>query len=118
MLTENRNVKQERAGRRRWFEDEEIELIVWYHPAGEVDGFQICYGRPDNSRALTWRTGAGFAHSRIDAGDTTPLKNETPVLAPDGTVPWAEVTALFRDRSATLEAPLRDLVLKKLADQG
>jgi hypothetical protein len=120
VLSENRNVKQERAGRRRWFEDEEIELIVWYRPTGEVDGFQICYGPPGGSggRALTWRQGAGFAHSRIDAGDATPLKNETPVLAPDGAVPWAEVAEMFRDRSVTLEAPLRDLVLGKLAEGG
>ena len=118
VLAENRSVKQERAGRRRWFEDDEIELIVWYRPAGEIEGFQICYGRPDDGQALTWRLGTGFALDRIDAGDATPLKNETPILAPDGAIPWAEITALFLDRSVGLEAPLRDLVLKKLADKN
>ena len=118
MLSENRSVKQERAGRRRWFEDDEMELIVWYRATGDVEGFQICYGRPNAGRALTWRSGTGFAHDRIDAGDATPLKNETPILAPDGAIPWAEVTALFHDHSLELEAPLRELVLKKLADKN
>ena len=118
MLTENRTVKQERAGRRRWFEDDELELIVWYQAAGEMEGFQICYGPPDDGWALTWRPGVGLAHSRVDAGEATPFKNETPVLEPDGKIPWREVTALFRDHSARLEAPLRDFVLGKLSEGG
>jgi hypothetical protein len=111
MLTENRSVKQEPGGQRRWFED---ELIVWYRASGEIEGFQLCYDQSGCREALTWRPGAGLARSRIDGGDHSPLKNETPVLTADGRKPWAQVPALFRARSATLEPPLRDLVLSRL----
>jgi hypothetical protein len=114
VLTENRAVKQEQGGRRRWFEDDGLELIVWYRAPGEMEGFQLCYDQSDGMHALTWRQGAGFAHHRVDPGDTSPLKNETPVLAPHGRARCAEATALFRARSAGLEAPLRELILKEL----
>ncbi len=114
MLTENRNVKQEPGARRRWFEDDDLELIVWYRPAGELEGFQLCYDEPDGAHALTWRQGAGFARNRVDGGDATPLKNETPVLTPDRKTPAKDVTALFRARSATIEVPLRELILRRL----
>ena len=111
MLTENRNVRQEPGHHRRWFEGDGLELIVWQDAHTAVDGFQLCRA----GQALTWRRGAGFVHTRVDEGDETPLKNLTPVLVPDGPVPWAELTAQFRAASATLEAGLRELILARLA---
>ena len=102
MLVENLHVRQDRpdtSGRRRWFESEGLELVFWFDAHGAVEGFQICYERRGGERALTWRAGRGFAHATIDSGDTNPLKNETPVLIPDGEVPWVELTQLFRLRS-------------------
>jgi len=116
VLKEYQNVRQEPGRRRRWFEGEELELIVWETPVGGVEGFQLCYvARDGGGRALTWRPGAGFAHTRVDEGDASPLKNETPVLMPDGAVPWTELTALFSKAGAALETPLRELVLARLA---
>ena len=44
MLVEFPNVKQEGgANRRRWFQGDGLELIVWYGTAGTPQGFQICY---------------------------------------------------------------------------
>ena len=56
MLRENRNVRQEPGHRRRWFEDDGLELIVWLDGADEVEGFQLCRA----GRALTWRRDVGF----------------------------------------------------------
>ena len=115
MLTEFRQVKQEPGGRRRWFESDGLELIVWYESDGEISGFQLCYGSGEKAEhALTWRRGTGFAHHVVDSGDEDPERNETPVLLPDGAVPWQNVTALFAARSGTLEAELRALVLQRL----
>jgi hypothetical protein len=115
VLKEYRNVKQEPQGRRRWFEDEDLELIVWYSPAGSVTGFQICYEAEDGrERALTWRAGEGFDHARVDLGGTNPFKNLTPILLPDTAVPWVPITELVRSRSEPLEAELRELVLARL----
>ncbi|HWA87231.1 MAG TPA: hypothetical protein VG710_13470 [Opitutus sp.] len=116
MLKEIREVKQEAAGRRRWFEDDKLELIVWYVPANAIEGFQICYltnaGRSE--RALTWRPENGFVHARVDPGDASPLKNQTPILVPDGAVPWADLESAFAKRSAEMEPALRELVLGRL----
>jgi hypothetical protein len=119
MLVENPNVRQEpSAGRRRWFDGDRLELIVWHDANNAVSGFQLCYGLPDGERALTWRPGEGFTHNAVDAGDATPFKNETPVLVADGAIPWAELAARFRAEGAKLEPGLRELVASRLAARG
>ena len=111
MLREFTEVKQERgAGRRRWFESDGFELIVWHLPTGEVEGFQICYDVGQGDHALTWRAGQGFSHSAIDAGEDVPLRKCTPILIPDGAVPWDRLCAMFEARSASLDESLRELV--------
>lgn len=118
VLVENLYVKQERdlgGARRRWFESDGLELVVWLGAAGGVEGFQLCYERREGERALTWRAGRGFEHNAIDDGGDDPMKNKTPVLIPVGAVPWAELTELFRLKSERLEPELRALVLARLA---
>ena len=111
MLHEILEVKQERGpGRRRWFESDGLDLIVCLDPAARVTGFQLCYDFGRGPRALTWRDGVGFAHSLVDSGDATPLRDETPVLLPAGDVPWVELARLFAARSEALEPELRRLV--------
>ncbi|MDB6170383.1 MAG: hypothetical protein JWM88_3247 [Verrucomicrobia bacterium] len=110
MFQEHRSVRQEPGQQRRWFEGDGLDLIVWLDDKNEVAGFQLCR----DAHALTWRRGRGFAHGRIDEGDSTPLKNETPIIVPNGRVPWAELTKLFESHSGSLEPPLRDLILARL----
>ncbi len=116
MLVEYPKVRQEGgANRRRWFQDDGMDFIVWYDPAGPPKGFQICYqGMDRQERALTWRTGRGFSHARVDSGDLRPDKNLTPILVKDGAVPWAFVRDEFVRRGAGLVPALRDLVLGAL----
>lgn len=119
MFHEIKNVKQEPGdGWRRWFESEGMELVVWLGPDDRVTGFQLCYDQGHGEHALTWRDGAGFAHSAVETGDLTPLKNETPVLQPDGHVPWAEIARMFDDRSEGLEPPLRQMIHDLLAERA
>ncbi len=117
MFKEIRHVKQEAgAGRRRWFEADDCELVVWLELDGRVGGFQFCYDFGTDERALTWRAGAGFVHSVVDQGDATPFKNETPVLMPDGEVPWSDIRHRFEAHREGLDAGLRDFVRKRLAE--
>ncbi len=117
MLVENVNVRQEpAAGRRRWFDGDRLELVVWYNAAGAVTGFQICYALPDGERALTWRPGAGFTHCAVDDGDNWQVGGkQSPVLVADGEVVWAELEERFRAEGLRLEPALRDLVTTRLA---
>ncbi len=117
MFKEIRNVRQEpTAGHRRWFDDDvlPLELIVWYDAKGTVDGFQLCYNLGAGEHALTWRPAVGFAHNEVDTGSTVPFSNQTPILIPDGAVPWDELARHFAGSSSTLEPKLRDLVGARL----
>ena len=117
MLHEIKTVRQEKgSGRRRWFESEGLDLVIWLNPDTSVTGFQLCYDLGQGEHALTWRNASGFAHTRIDSGDETPFANRAPVLEPDGPVPWKEIAQLFSQRSATLEPALRELVQHRLAE--
>jgi hypothetical protein len=121
MLTESPNVMQERNTdiRRRWFQDDEMDLIVWYRPEGLPEGFQLCYRAEDGGeRALTWRPPHGFSHARVDSGDARPDKNMTPILLADGPVPWTRVKAEFNQRAGELESAVRTLVLGAFASEG
>ncbi len=113
MLVEFPNVKQESgSSRRRWFQGDSMELIVWYDRTGQPTGFQICYLGPDRQeRALTWRPDRGFTHAQVDGGDARPDKNMTPILLKDGAVPWSLVQVEFERSSAGLETGLREFVL-------
>ena len=111
MFNEIKNVRQEPgAGKRRWFESDGLDLVIWQDETGKLSGFQICYDLGRGEHALTWRPGGGFAHSAVDSGDHTPFKNETPILTADGAVPWAEVMKRFDERSAGLDEALRQQV--------
>jgi hypothetical protein len=116
MLAEFKRVKQEGgAARRRWFQDEAMELILWYGVGEGPVGFQLCYpGSDHEERALTWREGLGFSHARVDSGDSRPDKNLTPILVPDGVVPWELLETEFAIRGAELEAGVRDFVSFRL----
>lgn len=120
VLEEFNHVRQEPgAGRRRWFQGGGLELIVWLDAAGRTEGFQICYpGEMKREHALTWRERGGFSHARVDAGDTRPDKNLTPILVQDGAVPWAMLRAEFAEGSAKLDAALREFVSARLAEGG
>lgn len=115
MLSEFHGVTQERnaATRRRWFQDEGMDLIVWYDSAAgdAAIGFQLCYcGVDGGERALTWRRGFGFSHARVDSGDQRPDKNLSPVLIADGDIPWTRIEADFAARAGKLEPDVRELV--------
>lgn len=121
MLQELNNVKQEPGakGSRRWFQGEGLELILWLDPVGAPEGFQICYlGDGRREHALTWRRTGGFTHNRVDTGDTRPDKNLTPILVPDGAVPWEQLRRDFAGSGAGLEPALRDFVTARLAEGG
>jgi hypothetical protein len=106
-------VRQEGGdGQRRWFEGESIELIVWYDRARALAGFQLCYqSDPHDEHALTWRPAVGFSHSRVDDGGTRPDKNMTPILIPNGSVPWDQIRERFAREGTQLDPALRNYVL-------
>jgi hypothetical protein len=116
MLSEIQDPRQiENEGPRRWFTDEYFDLIVWYDKEGTaVTGFQLCYDRGYQERALTWRTDQGFTHERIDDGELSGRMKMTPVLVPDGAFDHISIAERFRRSSGQIDAEIREFVHDKV----
>ena len=101
---------------RRWISDDYFDLIVWYDRKDAVYGFQLCYGKPQGERALTWISDGGFSHTEVETGEELATVNRTPILVPDGSFPANKVRREFQRRAIGLPKDLRDLVLAKIAE--
>jgi len=101
---------------RRWFGDDDWDLIVWQSASGEVVGFQICYDRTSEEHALTWRQDCGFTHQRVDDGQGSPHYSQTPVLMPDGEVDIQRLTHIFIDKSGALDPDIVQFIRAKLLE--
>jgi hypothetical protein len=102
--------------RRRWFADDDFDLIVWYGEGGEIIGFQLCYDLTGEERALTWRQKSGFSHQRVDSGDVKRPFKATPILVDDGAFDEVAVAQLFVKRSREMDKEAARLVLDKIKD--
>lgn len=99
---------------RRWFSDDYFDLIVWYDEVGKPTGFQLCYDKEGGERALTWLRDGGISHNRIDAGEDSPYKNMSPVLVPDGVIPYMMLRNEFSLRGAGIDPAVYRLVAERL----
>ena len=118
MLNEIEDTRQiPGEGIRRWFRDEELDLIVWYDDDGVMQGFQLCYDKSRHERALTWRKPNSYQHHAIDAGEpATGGPKMSPVLVADGVVDATRIEKTFSLRSAGVPAELAkrisDIILR------
>ena len=119
MLREFDNVRQhEGEGRRRWFADQTMDLVLWYDPKdpARITGFQLCYDKNAAEHALTWRESGSVSHHAVDGGESTVHKNMSPILVPDGVIPLPRIRDLFDAASGTLDPEVRDFVSSRLAE--
>jgi len=98
--------------------DEYMDLIVWLEADGGFHGFQLCYDKTGDERALTWLASRGFSHHAVESGDTSPNANCTPILVADGHMPVETVSREFARRSSKLDPKIRELVTARLDEYG
>ena len=119
MLKEFKQVRQIKGdAKRRWFNDEIMDLIVWYDKNGTISGFQLCYGYPRNSHAFTWETENVFRHEAVDWGESDRLwQKATPILV-QATHPFdaGRVLGQFRNSAQMLDPELKELVEQKIEE--
>ena len=116
MLAEVTNVRQTDGRRRRWFWSEREDLIVWFSDDGALWGFQLCYDRDKQERALTWRADYGFSHERVDDGEAPGFDyKRTPILVQDGVFDAAGVLRAFLGASAAVPKSIVDFVAERIA---
>jgi hypothetical protein len=117
MLIEFKDVRQiEGEAKRRWFTDDYFDLIIWYDDKESVNGFQLCYDKTENERALTWMKDTGFTHDKIDAGDVPGRAKMTPILAADGIFARDDILKRFQEASGKIDRELALFVYDKIKD--
>lgn len=114
MLKEHRDIIDDNGAPRRWFSDEYFDLFVWLDDA-HLTGFQLCYDKGGRERALTWRKDGEMTHTGIDDGEYSPLKNMSPILVPDGMIPYEELRSQFIERAKGLDPVVYELVMNILS---
>jgi hypothetical protein len=105
--------------KRRWFSDETLDLIVWLDERQEILGFQLCYDKTGNQRALTWRRDGGYSHQRVDDGEWRPGKyKQSPILLADGRCDMTALAAEFSRRAQSIEPAIVAFVQARLGQAG
>lgn len=88
---------------RRWFNSDDMDLIVWFRADGTPLSFQLCYDKRGYERAITWKPDRGFRHEAVDNGERLGASHKaTPILVADGAFDAAFVSRVFADASAGL----------------
>lgn len=112
-LPDIRQIAGER--KRRWFSSPELDLILWLGDDDAPVGFQLCYDKHRDERALTWREDRGFDHAGVDDGEHTPAQHKsTPILVADGHFDRDRVKTRFLESSANVPQPIRAFVARIL----
>ena len=121
MIGEIKNARQVPGeGKRRWFRDDDFDLIVWYGTQDIISGFQLCYDKHSREKCLTWRAKDGlrnfYQHDAIDDGETPGHSKMTPILVPDGIFKKERVSKLFERNSGKIDIDIAEFVLKKIRE--
>lgn len=111
-IPETRQIRGE--PRRRWFNSAGMDLYVWYDGDGEPLGFQLCYGKPDAEKALTWFRPGSFSHMTVDHRHGRSKHGGTPILVPDGSMDATALLDAFAGERVELPAELAALVAEKV----
>lgn len=115
MLREIHDVRQVPGEpRRRWFSDQNFDLIVWVDPEDQVIGFQLCYDKEKEQKALTWLKQDGYQHNRIDDGDNPGKMKASPVLEANGHFDGEGIGRRFMENKGDVPGVIADCVYDRI----
>jgi hypothetical protein len=117
MLREIPNTKQV-AGEppRKWYFSQDLDLVVWFDPAGVPCAFQLAYDKYKGEHSIAWHSERGYRHSIVDDGERQAGDFETPLLYANGPFKKDSVLEKFLKLSEELPSAVKDLVVKKLRE--
>jgi hypothetical protein len=102
---------------RRWFSDKTLDLIIWFSIDNNIAGFQLCYRKGSDERALTWFKDLGYSHDRVDEGERIPGHYKmSPILVPDGTFNKNDILDLFVKESKKIDQNITNFVSQKIRE--
>lgn len=115
MLRELPNVRQVQGEPpRKWFFSHDLDLVVWFDPAGMPCAFQLAYDKYRGEHSLSWHHESGYRHYVVDDGERTAGHGETPFLYANGPFKRDTVLEQFLALSGLLPATVAELVIDKL----
>ena len=115
MLKEIKKVRQVSGEPERlWFNSSEMDLIIWQEDNSYI-GFQLCYDKSSQEKALSWKPSTGLVYEKVDDGESRDGHYKaTPILLKNGSYDLKKARSEFISRSAELTNEIRDFVLKNL----
>ena len=118
MFSEVPKVRQiEGEPKRRWFVDDDLELIAWFGGSGGIIGFQLCYKSDDEHKAITWHEGEGYCHSGIDDGEGRPGRHKaSPILVCDGVFDKENIGKRFARSAGSIPPGIAAFISRKIAE--
>ena len=102
--------------RRRWFASANLDLVMWFGDDAALVGFQLCYDKQREERALTWHAnGSRFTHEMVDDGESAGLGYKaTPVLVRNGALNARRLLAAFLAEAGSLPQEITQVVARQL----
>ncbi|HEV7902711.1 MAG TPA: hypothetical protein VGO96_02630 [Pyrinomonadaceae bacterium] len=97
----------------RWFNDELLDLFVWQDEDGRIIGFQLCFDKDADERALTYSEANGYLLEDVQAEESS-LDMGSPVLANVSTLPFPRLLAQLAGRGAGIDSRVLRYVTEKL----
>lgn len=116
MLREIKSVRQiSGEPNRRWFNDDDMDLIVW-HKGNSILGFQLCYDKLKEEKAISWKPETGLVHEKVDNGESRDGHyKSTPILIENGSYDIETIKAVFSPCSVNInDDSVRAFVLEHL----
>ena len=115
MLNEVTHVTQYEPKKfRRWFHDEFFDLYTWETANGAMLGFQLCYAKNGQERALRWSLGDGYRHEGVDANEEKPGRAMSAFFVVDGVFDANSVGTHFVEASITLPEKIKAFVGERI----
>lgn len=117
MLREIRNVKQiPGQGARRWFNDEHLDLFVWYDADGRILGFQLCFDKSTRAElALTFTETEGYSLDHVSS-EASVSDMASPVLMRASEFSLRLLIDQLSEHGEALERTLYEYVREKLEE--
>lgn len=96
-----------------WYCDDDCDVVVWTNSDLSPRGFQICYDKNGEEKALTFTHGE-FSHEMVDEGDDTPDVNHSPIL--DHEIPYdaKKILKEFEGKAQFMEKIYFDYIRENL----
>jgi len=90
-----------------------MDLYVW-ETGGRCTAFELCYGKPAAGRSLRWTANGDYVHTRVDDGESTPWRNDAPIVVSDGRYDPVALALDFEAVAARIDPPIYRFVLGRL----